>query len=143
MNAGGQPLIGFEATALELRERSGVSHYTAQLLHSLVAQGSRWRFALLSSRAPACSIPENVLVPEGWRFPNRSLWIQLALPRIVARLRPQASTGAVFLGISAHVAGQAKSASQQPTSQKYAYTMTRIAAFGGGALGPHPARDPV
>jgi hypothetical protein len=32
---------------------------------------------------------------------------------------------------------------QQPTCKQYAHTMTRIAAFGGGALGPHPARDPV
>ena len=61
----------------------------------------------------------------------------------VVCLRPQASTGAVRTATSAHVADQAKSTSQQPTSKKYAHTMTRIAAFGGGALGPHPARDPV
>ncbi len=31
---------------------------------------------------------------------------------------------------------------QEQSSQKYAHT-TRIAAAGGGAKGPHPARDPV
>jgi glycosyltransferase involved in cell wall biosynthesis len=89
MIVGGPSLVGFEATALELRQRSGVSHYTAQLLHALVKRESRWQFACLSSRPPACSIPENVLRPDIWRFPNRSLWIQLALPRIVARLKPR------------------------------------------------------
>ena len=61
----------------------------------------------------------------------------------VTCLRPQASTGSVRTATSAHAADQAKSPQQQPTSKKYAHTMTRIAAFGGGALGPHPARDPV
>jgi len=32
---------------------------------------------------------------------------------------------------------------QQRTSQKKYARTTRIAALGGGALGPHPARDPV
>jgi glycosyltransferase involved in cell wall biosynthesis len=89
MTVSGPSLVGFEATALELHQRSGVSHYTAQLLHALVKRGGHWRFAFLSSGAPACSIPENLLIPDGWRFPNRSLWVQLALPRIVARLKPQ------------------------------------------------------
>jgi hypothetical protein len=57
--------------------------------------------------------------------------------------RPRPRDGAVLFGTSAHVADQAKSALTQPTSQKYAHTMTRAAAIGGGAKGPHPARDPV
>jgi hypothetical protein len=48
---------------------------------------------------------------------------------------------AVF-GNATHAAGQATLASQPRTSQKYART-TRIAAAGGGALGPHQAWDPV
>jgi len=59
-----------------------------------------------------------------------------------AGLRPQPSAGPVLFGNATHAAGQVSSAWQQPTSQKYAHT-TRIAAAGGGALGPHPARDPV
>jgi glycosyltransferase involved in cell wall biosynthesis len=89
MTVGAPSLVGFEATALELRQRSGVSHYTAQLLNALVKRGGQWRFALLTSRPPAGPIPEDILIPDGWRFPNRSLWVQFALPRMVARLKPQ------------------------------------------------------
>ena len=69
-----------------------------------------------------------------------------AAPRAAAEsavtcLRPQTRIGAV--GANAHVAAQAKSANQQPTSQKFAYPTTLIAAVGGGARGPHSARDPV
>ena len=60
----------------------------------------------------------------------------------LARPRPQASPESVFFGSATHAAGQANSARQQRTSQKYAHT-TRVAAAGGGAMGPHPARDPV
>jgi hypothetical protein len=61
-----------------------------------------------------------------------------------AFVRPQRSTKAALLGIGAQVAGSAKFAGQQPISKvNYAHT-TRIAALKGcGALGPHPARDPV
>jgi hypothetical protein len=59
-----------------------------------------------------------------------------------ARVRPPASAGPVLFGNATHRAGQANPARQQRTSQKYA-PMTRIAAAGGGALGSHPARDPV
>jgi hypothetical protein len=62
---------------------------------------------------------------------------------VVAGLRPQASASAVSFGNAAHAAGQAKSALQQRTSQKKYARTTRIAALGGGAMGPHPARDPV
>ncbi len=62
---------------------------------------------------------------------------------VFARPRPQASTGSVLFGNATHAAGQAESARQQRTSQKYTAHTTRIAAAGGGALGPHPARDPV
>ncbi len=61
---------------------------------------------------------------------------------VFARPRPQASTGSVLFGNATHAAGQADSARQQRPSQKYAHT-TRIATAGGGAMGPHPARDPV
>jgi hypothetical protein len=65
-----------------------------------------------------------------------------AAEAVFAGLRPQPSAGPVLFGNATHAAGQVSSAWQQPTSQKYAHT-TRIAAAGGGALGPHPARDPV
>ena len=64
-----------------------------------------------------------------------------AATSVVAGLRPQAS--AVSLSNAAHAAGKANAASQQRISQKKYARTTRIAAIGGGALGPHPARDPV
>lgn len=61
-----------------------------------------------------------------------------------AFVRPQWSTKAALFGIGTQMAGSAKLAAQQPISKvNYAHT-TRIAALkGSGALGPHPARDPV
>jgi len=57
--------------------------------------------------------------------------------------RPQGRTEAYLFGNGTQVAGSAKVAGQQPISKvNYAHT-TRIAALKGGALGPHPARDPV
>jgi len=76
---------------------------------------------------------------------------------VFARPRPQASRRSVLFANAIGAVGQAVSArpqlpsQNQPnlsqhdeinSSQKYAHT-TRIAAAGGGAKGPHPARDPV
>ncbi|HVB41529.1 MAG TPA: hypothetical protein VNF47_02330 [Streptosporangiaceae bacterium] len=58
---------------------------------------------------------------------------------VLASARPQSST---FFGNGAQAAGQVEFARQQRISPKYAHT-TRIAPIGGGAMGPHPARDPV
>jgi hypothetical protein len=61
-----------------------------------------------------------------------------------AFVRPQGRAKAALFGNGAQVAAAAKLAAQQPISKvNYAHT-TRIASLkGGGALGPHPARDPV
>ena len=56
---------------------------------------------------------------------------------------PQGCTKAALFGNGAQVAGLAKLAWQPISKVSYAQT-TRIAALkGSGALGPHPARDPV
>ncbi len=68
--------------------------------------------------------------------------VAMAAAGAFAGPRPRPSAGSVLFGNATHEARQAKSAGQQPISQKYAHT-TRIAAAGGGALGSHPARDPV
>jgi hypothetical protein len=68
--------------------------------------------------------------------------VAAAAEAVFADRHPRPGAGPVILGRATHEARQEKSAWQQPTSQKYAHT-TRIAAAGGGALGPHPARDPV
>ncbi len=88
MTAVGDGLVAFEATALELCNRSGVGNYTAKLLQALVARDDGMRYALLASRPRNVRIPQGVAVPDGQYFPNRFLWIQLLLPRIVRRLRP-------------------------------------------------------
>ncbi|HET7015505.1 MAG TPA: hypothetical protein VFI65_16425 [Streptosporangiaceae bacterium] len=57
-------------------------------------------------------------------------------------VRPQARQAYLF-GKGIQVAGQAEYARQQHMSNlKFAHK-TRIATQSGGALGPHPARDPV
>jgi hypothetical protein len=57
---------------------------------------------------------------------------------VFPRPRPQASTAAVFSGNSP----SKNQSNQEKSGQKYTHT-TPIAAAGGGAVGPHPARDPV
>jgi glycosyltransferase involved in cell wall biosynthesis len=89
MTSGEQSMVGFEATALELSHRSGVGHYTAHLLASLAQRPDDWRYALLTSRPLKCKIPPGLLIPNRRYFPNRSLWIQIILPLVVARLRPR------------------------------------------------------
>jgi hypothetical protein len=56
--------------------------------------------------------------------------------------RPRVMAGAQFYGNATKAAGETILVPQQRTSQKFAHK-TRVAAVGGGALGPHPGRDPV
>jgi hypothetical protein len=74
---------------------------------------------------------------------EKAVTSRAAAATVVAGLRPQASASAVTFGNAAHAAGKATVASQQRISQKKYARTTRIAALGGGALGPHPAWDPV
>jgi glycosyltransferase involved in cell wall biosynthesis len=82
-------LVGFDATPLEVRQRAGVSHYTAHLLAALVARGDGRRYALLAGRPLHGAIPAGTLGQIGARLPNRTLWMQCVLPRTLARLRPE------------------------------------------------------
>ena len=82
-------LVGYEATSLELQCGSGVSRYTEQLLNALVEHGAGWRYALLACKPLACAVPREVTLATGPRIPNRSLWFQFVLPRIIAHLRPR------------------------------------------------------
>lgn len=81
-------LIGFDATPLEVKNRSGVSHYVAQLLAALVARSDGRRYALLASQSLNGHFPSGRVGQVGLKFPVRSLWMQLVLPAILARLRP-------------------------------------------------------
>jgi glycosyltransferase involved in cell wall biosynthesis len=82
-------LVGFDASPLEMRQRAGVSQYTAQLLSALVARGDGRRYALLAGRSLAGIIPPGTLGPIGRQLPNRTLWMQIVLPRTLAALRPE------------------------------------------------------
>jgi glycosyltransferase involved in cell wall biosynthesis len=80
-------LVSFDATPLQVERRSGISHYVANHLEALIAEGG-WRYALVASRRLRGRIPPGTEGHVGPRFPNRSLWMQLLLPGIIRRLDP-------------------------------------------------------
>ena len=80
-------LIGFDATPLQIAQHSGVGHYTAQLLAALIDRSDARQYALLANRTLNGRAPLGTLGQVGRRFPNRSAWLQLALPRDLAALR--------------------------------------------------------
>jgi glycosyltransferase involved in cell wall biosynthesis len=82
-------LVGYDVTPLEMRQGSGVSQYAAQLLAALVARGDERRYALLAGRPVNGQIPPGTLGQIGTQLPNRTLWMQLVLPGVLARLRPE------------------------------------------------------
>lgn len=58
--------------------------------------------------------------------------------------RPRSQVKASLFGNGAQVAAAAKFASQQQPTSNVSYAhKTRIAATGGGRMGPQPPRDPV
>jgi hypothetical protein len=99
--------------------------------------------ARMRSRAGASLLWHDTQAVPRDRVPEMAVARLAAAGSAVTCLRPQARGGAGLSGRSALAADQAKFAFQQPTSQKYAHKTTQIAAAGGGALGSHPARDPV
>ncbi len=81
-------LIGFDATPLQIALHSGVGHYTAELITALIDRADGRRYALLANRTLNGATPGGSLGQVGQRFPNRSAWMQLLLPRDLAALRP-------------------------------------------------------
>jgi hypothetical protein len=79
--------------------------------------------------------------------PNADLLNKAALAftpeAALAYVRPQAHQAYLFISNGTQVAGQAEYARQQHASNLKFDHKTRIATQSGGALGPHPARDPV
>ena len=82
-------LIGFDATPLQIARHSGVGNYTAQLLTALIDRADERQYALLANRTVNGAAPRGSLGQIGRRFPNRSTWMQLLLPRDLAALRPE------------------------------------------------------
>src|SRR5512139_4167721 len=81
-------LIGFDATPLQIARHSGVGIYTAQLLTALIDRADARQYALLANRPLNGETPPGTLGQVGRRFPNRSAWMQLALPRELAAMQP-------------------------------------------------------
>ena len=81
-------LIGFDATPLQIARHSGVGNYTAQLLAALIDRADARQYVLLANRALNGEMPRGTLGQVGRRFPNRSAWMQFALPRDLAAVRP-------------------------------------------------------
>ncbi len=81
-------IIGFDATALEMPQRSGVGNYAAQLLAALIARNDGRRYALLASRPLNGHTPPGGAGQIGRSPAKRSVWMQLIAPRIIDQLQP-------------------------------------------------------
>jgi glycosyltransferase involved in cell wall biosynthesis len=83
-------IVGIDATTLRGR-LSGVGYYTARLIDSLAngaGEGTLERVLVLSNQELLLPPAERLQVHAGDRFRIRSLWMQLLLPRILQKLRP-------------------------------------------------------
>jgi glycosyltransferase involved in cell wall biosynthesis len=83
-------ILGYDATTL-VGHISGVGYYTQRLLKSLsngVGADTIERLVVLSNRPVPVERNPRVQVHEHGRFPIRSIWMQLELPLLLRRLRP-------------------------------------------------------
>lgn len=86
--------IGIEATAALETRRTGVGNYVAQLLtglHALDSGGASLELTLFANREAQPGTGTLASLPLPYRqdrLPIRTLWMQLGLPRSIARLRP-------------------------------------------------------
>lgn len=83
-------IVGYDATTVT-GQLSGVGYYTSRLLATLAngaANGVVERVIALSNRELDLPTGPRITVHQGDRFPVRSIWMQLVLPRILRRLRP-------------------------------------------------------
>jgi glycosyltransferase involved in cell wall biosynthesis len=81
--------VGIDGTPL-LGERSGVGNYTGRLLAALLETNPEWRFLLYSNRPFTALEPglEGLEQIPGYLPQSRWLWMQMMLPRVVARSQP-------------------------------------------------------
>ncbi|HSH04024.1 MAG TPA: glycosyltransferase family 1 protein [Anaerolineae bacterium] len=81
--------IGLDATAL-LGLRSGIGHYTARLINSLMTQYPHWQY-LLFSKLPLTNLERQLQhahrIP-GHFAPSHWVWLQTMLPYLLHRYRP-------------------------------------------------------
>jgi glycosyltransferase involved in cell wall biosynthesis len=83
-------IVGFDATTLVGRI-SGVGYYTARLMETLAngaGEGVLERLVVLSNREVQAPPSARLQVHRADRFRVRSVWMQVVLPRILKRVRP-------------------------------------------------------
>lgn len=80
--------IAFDATPADLVPGSGVSQYATNLLAALIARQDGRRYTVLTNPAATVRAGTGMLRKASAIVPFRSLWMQFALPGILARLRP-------------------------------------------------------
>lgn len=83
-------ILGFDATTL-VGHISGVGYYTHRLLQSLAngaGHGVVERLVVFSNREPSVPMRPGVELFRGARFRIRSAWMQILLPGILRRVRP-------------------------------------------------------
>lgn len=83
-------IVGYDATTVA-GQLSGVGYYTARLLASLAngaGTGLVDRLVVLSNRAVEVADAPRLQHLEDGRFPSRAVWMQLVLPALLRRLRP-------------------------------------------------------
>jgi glycosyltransferase involved in cell wall biosynthesis len=83
-------IVGFDATTLVGRI-SGVGYYTARLMETLAngaGEGVVERLVVLSNREVPAPPSARLQVHRDHRFRVRSVWMQVMLPRILKRVRP-------------------------------------------------------
>ncbi len=79
--------VGYEASSIR-RYRSGVGHYAASLLDALSLSFPDRQFLLLSHLAQTGLARGNLLPTQQRSFPIKEIWMQVWLPRLLERLRP-------------------------------------------------------
>lgn len=79
--------IGYDASSVR-QHRSGVGHYAASLLDALLSRYPDQQFLLLSHLAQTDFAGTNIVHTQRRAFPIKEIWMQLWLPRILARFHP-------------------------------------------------------
>ncbi len=79
--------IGYEASSIR-RYRSGVGHYAASLLDALCLVFPDRQFLFFSHLAQTGPVRSNLRTTQARSFPIKEVWMQLWLPRLLERLRP-------------------------------------------------------
>jgi glycosyltransferase involved in cell wall biosynthesis len=79
--------IGYDASSVR-QPLSGVGNYASSLLDALLSGFPDSRFLLLSHQAGYSKAEANLMLTQTRGFPVKEIWMQLLLPRILERFRP-------------------------------------------------------